>query len=294
MHDPRRDVRGPRDPHRRVARGRRPARPRPAGLPRAPRAAVRVLHARDADDGARAARREPRPHRGGDPHRDLRRASAAAPATRTSSRRSAGPPSTKPRRDRRPEHGRRREPSEPVDRAADRLRPPQAQGGPALHPRPGHLPRRHQAAGDGARRRAAQPLRAREDRLDRHLGGAGAPQRRGGRHRQGPRDARPGLDADDLLRHAGGAGRRQGPLPGPGGRVRDRDRRVLGQRRARAHRRRVRAAARGGQRPQGARPRRAADPRRQVRPARQPRQPDVGGRRRGGDRQAPSPRPTRS
>ena len=37
---------GPRDPHRRVARGRRPARPDPAGLPRAARAAVRLLHAR--------------------------------------------------------------------------------------------------------------------------------------------------------------------------------------------------------------------------------------------------------
>ena len=92
------------------------------------------------------------------------------------------------------------------------------------------------------------------------------------------------MDADDLLRHAGRAGRRQGPLPGPGGRVRDRDRRVLGQRRARADRRRVRPAAGDRQRAQGARRRRAADPRRQVRPARQPRQPDLGGRRRGGDR----------
>ena len=51
-----------------------------------------------------------------------------------------------------------------------------------------------------------------------------------------------------------------------------------------AHRRRVRAAAGDRQRAQGARRRRAADPRRQGRPARQPRQPDVGGRRRGGDR----------
>ncbi len=38
----------------------------------------------------------PEPDRAGDPHRDLRRASAAARATRTSSARSAGPPSTKP------------------------------------------------------------------------------------------------------------------------------------------------------------------------------------------------------
>ena len=114
--------------------------------------------------------------------------------------------------------------------------------------------------------------------------GARAPERRRGRHRQGPRDARPGVDADDLLRHAGRARGRQGALPGPGGRVRDRDRRVLGQRRAAADRRRVRAAAGGRERPQGARPRRAADPRRQGRPARQPREPDVGGRRRGGHR----------
>ena len=64
--------------------------------------------------------------------------------------------------------------------------------------------------------------------------GARAPERRRGRHRQGPRDARARLDADDLLRHAGRARGRQGPLPGPGGRVRDRDRRVLGERRARS------------------------------------------------------------
>ena len=73
--------------------------------------------------------------------------------------------------------------------------------------------------------------------------GARAPERRGGDHRQGPRDARARVDADDLLRHAGRARGRQGPLPGPGGRVRDRDRRVLGARRAAADRRRLRAAA---------------------------------------------------
>ena len=47
--------------------------PDPAGLPRAARAAVRVLHPGDADDRARAARREPGPDRARDPHRDLRR-----------------------------------------------------------------------------------------------------------------------------------------------------------------------------------------------------------------------------
>ena len=124
--------------------------------------------------------------------------------------------------------------------------------------------------------------------------GARATGRGRGGHGQGPRDARARLDADDLVRHPGGARRRQGPLPGPGGRVRDRDRRVHRPRRAPADRRRVRAAARGGQRPQGARPGRAADPRRQDRPDRQPGQRDVGGRRRGGRRTARSRRPTPS
>ena len=217
--------------------------------------------------------------------RRSRAPSAAAPATRTSSAPCAGPPSTKPLRNRRRlSMATTREPPERDDRAPDRLRPAEAQGGRALHPRQGHVPRRHPAARDGPRRDAAQPVRARAHRLDRHLEGARAPERRRGRHRQGPRDARPRVDADDLLRHAGRARGRQGPLPGPGGRVRDRDRRVLGERRAAADRRRVRAAAGGRQRAQGARPRRAADPRRQGRPARQPREPDLGGRRRGGDR----------
>ena len=131
---------------------------------------------------------------------------------------------------------------------------------------------------------AAQPVRAREDRLDRHLEGARASGRRRRHHREGPRDARARMDADDLLRHAGGARGRQGPLPGPGGRVRDRDRRVHRPRRDRADRRRVRAAAGDRQRPQGARPRRPADPRRQGGADRQPREPPVGGRRRGRDR----------
>ena len=159
------------------------------------------------------------------------------------------------------EHGHHREPPQRTSGAPDRLRAPQAQGGRALHPRQGQLPRRHPPARDAARRDPAQPLRARQDRLDRHLAGARAPQRRRRGHGQGPRDARPGLDADDLLRHPGRAGRRQGALPGPGGGVRDRHRRVLRPRRAHAHRRRVRPAARGRQRAPRARRRRAAHPR---------------------------------
>ena len=50
--------------------------------------------------------------------------------------------------------------------------------------------------------------------------GARPPECRRGRHRQGPGDARPRVDADHLLRHPGRPGRRQGPLSGPGGRLR--------------------------------------------------------------------------
>ena len=80
--------------------------------------------------------------------------------------------------------------------APDRLRPAAAQGGPALHPRPGQLRRRHRAARDAARRRPAQPARARAHRLDRHVGRPGAPQ---GPARSSPARtsrASPRLDAD--------------------------------------------------------------------------------------------------
>ena len=80
------------------------------------------------------------------------------------------------------------------DRPPDRLRPPQAQGGRALHPRQGHLPRRHPPARHGPRRAPAQPVRAREDQLDRHDRGARAPERRRGRSppRTSRRSASPG------------------------------------------------------------------------------------------------------
>ena len=154
VHDARGDVRGPRDPHRRVARGGRRARPDPAGLPRAARAAVRVLHAGHADDRrARCwTRTRIRPSTRSAPRSRAR--SAAAPGYKNIVAPCAGPPSTRPQPSRRHEHGDDREPSEPDHRAPDRLRPAEAQGGRALHPRPGHLPRRHQAAGHGATARS--------------------------------------------------------------------------------------------------------------------------------------------
>ena len=110
------------------------------------------------------------------------------------------------------------------------------------------------------------------------------PEGRRGHHRQGPRDARARLDADDLLRHPGRARRRQGPLPGPGGRVRHRRRRYSARDALPLIDVEYEPLPARRQRAQGARRRRAADPRRQGRPERQPREPDLGGRRRGGDR----------
>ena len=154
LHDPRGDERGPRDPDGRVARGRRRARPGPAGLPREARAALRLLHAGDAhDDAGRCWTRTPtRPTSRSAPRSPAR--SAGARATRTSSPRSAGPPSTRRRRDRRHEHGHGREPPERDAGAPHRLRPAEAQGGRAVHPRQGHVPRRHPPARDGARARS--------------------------------------------------------------------------------------------------------------------------------------------
>ena len=51
---------------------------------------------------------------------------------------------------------------------------------------------------------------------------AGAARRRRRRHRRAARAAQPRLDADALRRHPGRARDRQGALPGPGGRGRDR------------------------------------------------------------------------
>ena len=96
VHGPGGDGRALRDHHRRGARARRRARPGPAGVPRGARPAVRVLHAGDDADRPRAAGPQPRPERRGDPRRDLRARSAAAPATRRSCARSAGRRSTPP------------------------------------------------------------------------------------------------------------------------------------------------------------------------------------------------------
>src|SRR5437016_4838508 len=70
LHAARRAGRRHVDPDRRRARLRRRARPAPAGVQRPPRAPVRLLHARDADECERAPRAQPAAERGGDPQGD--------------------------------------------------------------------------------------------------------------------------------------------------------------------------------------------------------------------------------
>ena len=101
--------------------------------------------------------------------------SAAARATSTSSSRSAPRPGL-------PHEHRGAGSERRQGRAGDRgdgdpatlaRQEPQPGRGSALSPRPGPLPRRHQAPRDAARGDAPEPARARADRLDRHVEGRG-------------------------------------------------------------------------------------------------------------------------
>ncbi len=264
-----------RDHDRRGPRARRRAPPGSGGLPRGARPPVRLLHAGDDADRGRPARREPEPDGERDPLGASPGTSAAAPATRTSSRRS----STRPRRCRKgASDGRHRRSGHP------RRRPfRQASRRRTLHPRQGNVLRRHRAPADAPPGVPAQPVRARAHQLDRHLTGRGGRGRRRGRHGRAARGAQPRLDADALRRHPGRARHRQGALPGPGGRGRHRRVRLHRQGRVRAHRRRLRAAPGDHLAPAGARRRRGGHPRREGRAGRQPHLP-LGGGRQGRDR----------
>ena len=258
VHRAGRDGRRARGPHGRGPRAGRRARPGPAGLHGVPRPAVRLLHARHADDRAGPARPQPGPVRAGDPRGDLR---ADLPLHRLRHDRPLGPVGRRRRGRhpyrgrRRPRHDRRQERPAALRRQrpeAGRARPDAAQGGPALHPRQGPLRRRRPAARHAAPGDPALPGGARPDRQHRHHARAGPPEGQGRRHRRDAGRAGAGLDADPVQRRAGRAGHRQGALPGPGGRVRRRRGPLLGPGRARADRRRVRRARAGHRRAEGA------------------------------------------
>ena len=160
----------------------------------------------------------------------------------------------------------------------------EAQGGSALHPRPGPLRRRHQAARHAVPGHRAQPVRARQDHDDRHRRSAQGPRRAGGDHRRDARAIQPALDADADVGHPDGAAGREGDVPGAGGGGGRRHRSLHRGRRRRGGRGRLRAAAGGGRSVQGARARRAGAAHRQEGQEGQPHLP-LGGRRPRGDRQ---------
>src|SRR4051812_30110548 len=105
--------------------------------------------------------------------------------------RTPSPPPRGCRRDRR--RGPPGQPGGDRRRPADRIRPDPAQGGPAVRPRQGALPRRHRAARHGARRRPALAAGPRAGGVHRHHRGAGPSQGARRHHRQGPGGPQPRL-----------------------------------------------------------------------------------------------------
>ena len=164
-----------------------------AVLPGAPRAPVRLLHARDDHGGGRAPRGEPATPARRRSGTASRATSAAAPATRTSSRPSR--PWPDPRRPRwRPPKLPSAYIGQPVPRKED----------PELITGRGAVRRRHHGPGHALGARGAQPLRARAHQRRRRLPGARHGGLRGGvqRRRPGRRVAGPaGLRVAGHRRH---------------------------------------------------------------------------------------------
>ena len=191
-------------PHRRRPGERRRAASAAAGVHREPRPAMRLLHAGLPDAGDRRARARARTSATRTCSTCCRPISAAAPATRTSSRRCAPPPpGDGPRRQRANDH-RQQQVDRPIGRAAGR---------PAAGPGPRPLRRRHLLSAPAPHARRALEPRAWPHRLDRHRGGARAAGRgRGldrGRHRRRAADRFPrGPHREARALSAAGAGDR--------------------------------------------------------------------------------------
>ena len=112
--------------------------------------------------------------------------------------------------------------------------------GQPIHPRQGQLRRRHRAARDAPHGDPAQPSGPRQDQVDRRLQGVGDARCPPGADRRDHGRPQPGLDAHVVVRHPGGAGHRQGSLPGSGGRLCHRRRPLYRQGRLRGDRRGLR------------------------------------------------------
>ena len=149
-----------------------------------PRAAVRLLHARDDHAERRPAQGEPASLRGGDPARARGQPVPLHGLPQHREGRAArGLDGPRPRRPPQEEPGDRHPGAPRRGRQGDRARPP-PQGGPAADHRAHPLDRQHPAAGDAARRHGAQPVRARHDHQHRRRGRQGVAQRRHGDHRR--------------------------------------------------------------------------------------------------------------
>ena len=199
LHDPGRAGRRRLDRDRRGARAGGRADDAAAGLQRAPRAPVRLLHARDADERDGAAPRQPRADRGrgaegaAGEHLPLHR---LLEHRRGGARRVAGEDGE--RRWRR-EHDRPRGAGGPGSAEGVHGRLDAAQGGQAPRPGAGRVRRRREAARHGLRLVRPLALRTRADPLDRRLEGArGARRVRDADRRRGRDPHRPVLP--DLAR----------------------------------------------------------------------------------------------
>ena len=109
----------------------------------------------------------------------------------------------------------------------------EAQGGSALHPRPGQLRGRHPASGHAPSGHRPQSVRACPHQLHQHGGGAEDPRRARGHHRRDAQAVQPALDADPDVRHPDGAADREGHVPGAGSGGGHRDGPLRGGRRGR-------------------------------------------------------------
>ena len=190
VHRARRPGRRARGHHDRGPGAGRRAAPDAAGLPRVPRAAVRLLHAGHDHAGASTCSTRTRTPPRRRSATGSRATCAGAPATTTSSRpcsmrRHGGRRRPRRRGDSTPGGGRHDRRRRPPDRR-DRRRAQRKEDQRLITGRT-RWTDNIQLPGHAAPRHGAQPVRPRHDHRHRHRGGQGGPGRRRGLHRRGHR-----------------------------------------------------------------------------------------------------------